>query len=77
MCRQIDEVIMTSRNVKVTHMAQLVDTDVASEYLKEALESGDKRVIQLALRNIANAYAVDIAQCAVGREYGGPDCEYS
>lgn len=67
---------MGSRNVSETHRKHLRDPEVASEYLKDALESGDKAVIGTTLRNIADAYSVEMVQCAVGREFGGPDCEY-
>lgn len=44
-----------ANNVRTTHNAQLRDSDVAVEYLSEALEEGDAAVILMALRNIAEA----------------------
>lgn len=67
---------MTARNVRDTHHEALREPEVASEYLKDALVSGDKTVIEAALRNIADAYSVKLAHFAVGREFGGPDSEY-
>jgi DNA-binding phage protein len=67
---------MIERNVRDTHHKYLREPEVASEYLKEALVSGDKTVIENALRNIADAYSVKIVQFSVGREFGGPDSEY-
>ena len=67
---------MAERNVRAAHHKELRDPEVASEYLKNALVSGDKTVIEHALRNIADAYSVKLAHSAVGREFGGPDSEY-
>jgi len=67
---------MSDRNVRDTHNKALSEPEVASEYLKDALEGGDKSVIEMALRNIAEAYSVKRGQGAVGKEFGGPDCEY-
>lgn len=67
---------MTKRNARDTHHKVLRDPEVASEYLKNALVSGDKTIIEHALRNIADAYSVKLANFAVGREFGGPDSEY-
>jgi len=45
-----------ARKVRNTHDAQLRDPDVATTYLTEALEDGDKAVIQMALNNIDKAH---------------------
>jgi len=42
-------------NVRVTHNKHLRESEVAAEYLNEALEDGDAAVILMALRNIAEA----------------------
>ena len=61
-----------SINVKSTHSKHLRDSEVAAEYLNEALEDGDSRVILMALRNIAEAQEEGIAGLAsrshLGRE---------
>lgn len=67
---------MTARNVRDTHHKSLREPEVASEYIKEALVSGDKTVIEAALLNIADAYSVKLVHFAVGKEFGGPDSEY-
>lgn len=43
------------RNVRETHNEHLRDSEIAAEYLSEALEEGDAAVILMALRNIAEA----------------------
>lgn len=45
-----------ARNIKSTHRAQLREPEVAAAYLAEALEDGDKTVIQMALNNIDKAH---------------------
>ena len=67
---------MTARNVRDTHHKALREPEVASEYLKDALVSGDKSVIEAALLNITDAYSVKLVHFAVGKEFGGPDSEY-
>ncbi|MCW8828103.1 MAG: hypothetical protein OQK94_03500 [Gammaproteobacteria bacterium] len=59
---------MTMRNVKETHGKALRNPEVAAEYLKDALESGDKAVMQVALCNIAEAYNVEIGQSTIGQD---------
>jgi DNA-binding phage protein len=59
---------MTARNVNETHGKSLRDPEVAAEYLKDALESRDKAVMQLALCNIADAYNVEIGQSTIGQD---------
>jgi DNA-binding phage protein len=59
---------MTVRNVKETHGKALQEPEVAAEYLKDALESGDKSVMQLALYNIADAYNLEVGQSNVGQD---------
>lgn len=48
------------KNVWETHIKTLWDPEVAAEYLQEAIKSGDKAVMQVALRNIAVAYDVEL-----------------
>ncbi|WP_051311823.1 type II toxin-antitoxin system HicB family antitoxin [Zooshikella ganghwensis] len=43
--------------IRKTHNQQLQYIDVAVEYLREALDSGDPRVILMALENIAKAHS--------------------
>lgn len=57
-------------NVRVTHNEHLRDSDVAAEYLSEALEDGDAAVILMALRNIAEAQEDGIAGLATRSELG-------
>jgi probable addiction module antidote protein len=63
---------MASRNVRATHNKHLRDPEVATEYLNEAIENGDKSVILMAIRNIAEAQPDGIAGLAaragLGRE---------
>ncbi|MCU7921036.1 MAG: putative addiction module antidote protein [Candidatus Thiodiazotropha sp. (ex Dulcina madagascariensis)] len=63
---------MASRNVRATHNKYLRDLEVATEYLNEAIESGDKSVVLMAIRNIAEAQPDGIAGLAtragLGRE---------
>lgn len=65
------EISMTT-NVRTIHNKHLRDTNVAAEYLNEALEDGDAGVILMALRNIAEAQEDGIAGLAsrshLGRE---------
>jgi DNA-binding phage protein len=56
------------KNVKDTHGKALRNPDVAAEYLKDALESGDKAVMQIALCNIAEAYNVEIEQSTISQD---------
>jgi len=46
---------MATRNVRQTHSEILRDPDVASEYLNEAIASGDHSELLMALRNLAEA----------------------
>ena len=61
-----------ARNVRETHNKHLRDSEVAAEYLNEALEDGNAGVILMALRNIAEAQEDGIAGLAsrshLGRE---------
>ncbi|MBE0448841.1 MAG: hypothetical protein IBX64_12260 [Actinobacteria bacterium] len=59
---------MGTRNVRETHNKHLREPEVAAEYLKEALENGDKAVIQLALCHIADAYGVEIGQSTIDQD---------
>ncbi len=60
------------RNVRATHNKHLRDSEVAAEYLNEALEDGSAGVILMALRNIAEAQEDGITGLAsrsrLGRE---------
>jgi DNA-binding phage protein len=66
------------KNVHETHNKSLRDPEVAAEYLKEAIKSEDKSVLQKALRIIAVAYGVEYEHVIgpVGKEFGSPDCDY-
>ena len=59
-------------NVRATHNQHLRDSDVAAEYLNEALCDGDVAVVLMALRNIAEAQEDGIgglaARSVLGRE---------
>ena len=66
---QGEEIIMT-RNVRATHNVQLRDSEVAAEYLSEALEDGDIAVILMALRNIAEAQEDGITGLAMRSDLG-------
>lgn len=61
-----------TRNVRATHNEHLRDPEVAAEYLNEALDDGDARVILMALRNLAEAQEDGISGLAkrsrLGRE---------
>lgn len=61
-----------TKSVRETHSHYLRDTEVAAEYLSEALEDGDPSVILMALRNIAEAQEDGISglaeRAALGRE---------
>ena len=61
-----------TRSVRATHNEHLRDSEVAAEYLSEALEDGDAAVILMALRNIAEAQEDGISGLAqrshLGRE---------
>lgn len=63
---------MGSRNVRETHNKQLRDSEVAAEYINQALESGDSSIILMALRNIVEAQSDGIsgvaARANLGRE---------
>ncbi|MFV2057922.1 MAG: addiction module antidote protein [Thiohalomonadales bacterium] len=63
---------MGSRNVRETHNKQLRDSEVAAEYINQALESGDSSIILMALRNIVEAQSDGISGVAsranLGRE---------
>lgn len=63
---------MATRNVRATHNKHLRDPEVATEYLNEAIESGDKSIVLMALRNIAEAQPDGITGLAeragLGRE---------
>lgn len=59
---------MGSRNVKETHRKHLRDPRIATKYLKDALESGDKAVIQIALCNITETYRVHFRQSTIGQD---------
>ena len=63
---------MATRNIRATHNKHLRDPEVATEYLNEAIESGDKAIILMALRNIAEAQPDGIsglaARAGLGRE---------
>lgn len=63
---------MVSRNIRETHNKHLRDLQVATEYLNEAIESGDKSIMLMAIRNIAEAQPDGIAGLAdragLGRE---------
>ncbi len=63
---------MATRNVRATHNKHLRDPEVATEYLNEAIESGDKSIVLMAIRNIAEAQPDGIAGLAaragLGRE---------
>ena len=67
-----EEVTMTSRNVRATHNMHLRNPEVVTEYLNEATESGDKSVVLMAIRNVAEAQPDGIAGLAartgLGRE---------
>lgn len=58
------------RNVRETHNEHLRDSEIAAEYLSEALEDGDAGVILMALRNIAEAQAGGITGLAVRSDLG-------
>jgi len=61
---------MTIRNVRATHNKHLRDVEVATEYLNEAIESGDKAIFLMALRNIAEAQPDGITGLATRAELG-------
>ncbi|MEE8058444.1 MAG: addiction module antidote protein [Pseudomonadales bacterium] len=59
-----------ARNVRVTHNEHLRDSEVAAEYLSEALGDGDPSVLLMALRNVAEAQQDGIAGLAVRSDLG-------
>lgn len=59
-----------ARNVRATHSEHLRDPEVAAEYLSDALEDGDSRVVLMALRNIAEAQDGGIAGLAARAHLG-------
>jgi probable addiction module antidote protein len=61
---------MATRNVRATHNKHLRDPEVATEYLNEAIESGDKAVILMAIRNIAEAQPDGITGLATRADLG-------
>ncbi len=61
---------MGIRNVRATHSKHLRDPAVATEYLNEAIESGDKAVFLMALRNLAEAQPNGIAGLAARADLG-------
>jgi len=46
---------MKKHHVRETHNKHLQDAEVAAEYINQALESDDPKVILMAMRNIAEA----------------------
>ncbi len=58
------------RNVRTTHSEYLRDSEVAAEYLNEALGDGDPSVVLMALRNIAEAQEGGIAGLAARAHLG-------
>jgi probable addiction module antidote protein len=58
------------RNVRQTHNEQLRDSEVAAEYLSEALEDGDTATVLMALRNITEAQADGVAGLAARTQLG-------
>jgi probable addiction module antidote protein len=58
------------RNVRQTHNEQLRDSQVAAEYLSEALEDGDTATVLMALRNITEAQADGVAGLAARTQLG-------
>jgi probable addiction module antidote protein len=62
--------MMMKRNVRETHNQYLRDTEVAAEYLNEALSDGDSSVILMALRNIAEAQEDGISGLATRAHLG-------
>lgn len=44
-----------ARNVRTTHSELLRNPEIAAEYLNQALEEDDPGIVQMALRNIAEA----------------------
>ncbi len=58
------------RNVRMTHSEHLRDSEVAAEYINEALEEGDPSVVLMALRNIAEAQEGGIAGLAARSHLG-------
>jgi len=59
-----------TRNVRQTHNEQLRDSEVAAEYLSEALEDGDTATVLMALRNITEAQADGVAGLAARTHLG-------
>ncbi len=59
-----------ARNVRATHNEHLRDSEVAAEYLSDALEEGNAAVILMALRNIAEAQEDGITGLATRSELG-------
>ena len=59
-----------TRNVRQTHNEVLKDSDVAAEYLSEALEDGTPSIVLMALRNIAEAQEGGIAGLAARSDLG-------
>lgn len=58
------------RNVRMTHSEHLRDSEVAAEYINEALEEGNPSVVLMALRNIAEAQEGGIAGLATRAHLG-------
>ena len=58
------------RSVRETHNEQLRDSEVAAEYLSEALEDSDNATVLMALRNITEAQADGIAGLAARTHLG-------
>jgi len=59
-----------TRNVRTTHNEHLRDSEVAAEYLNEALEDGSPEVILMALRNLAEAQENGISGLAIRSDLG-------
>jgi probable addiction module antidote protein len=61
---------MARRSVRATHNQHLRIPEVATDYLNEAISSGDKSVLLMALRNVAEAQEDGITGLASRSELG-------
>lgn len=61
---------MGKKSIRDIHNEHLRDLDVASEYLNEALSSGNSEIILMAIRNIVEAQEGGFASVAERSELG-------
>ena len=67
---------MAKKSVRDTHNIALRDPEVAAEYLREALESGEKAMMETVLLNIADAYKIEIERAIGERKLKGSVTQY-